>query len=212
MSPLHNDIEELMNPLVTLIPLKYLDALLLLNSKLKDEHIQWAISGDLGEALRTVHVDPDCIEIVTNKEGAKKIFQSLREYNPQKLKRRTETLSRPAVIGEKEYRVRVRSHFFKFNMNSIIVKVYGDLQFQIADWEWGDKLEFEPDYIYVVGQKMAVVPLQLKYNLHLGLGWIDRAEEVLKVLSRKYKRRLNESLSRRPNRTFSDSLKRDSAN
>jgi hypothetical protein len=190
MSPLNKDLEELMNPLVTLIPLKYLDALLLLNSKLEGESFQWAISGKLGEALRTVHVDPDCVEIVTSKEGAKKIFQAVGEYHPQKFKLRTETLARPAVIGEKEYPVRIRSHFFGFDMSSVKVKVYGDLRFKIADWEWGDKLEFEPDYIYVVGQKMAVLPLQLGYYLYRGLGWIDRAEEVRKVLSRKYKGRL----------------------
>jgi hypothetical protein len=191
----NSNAEELMNPLVALIPLNYLDALLLLNSKLKDESIQWVISGKLGEALRTVHVEPDCIEIVTSKEGAKKIFHAVSEYNPQKLKLRTETLARPAMIGEKEYPVHVRSHFFEFDMDSIKVKVYGDLQFKIADWEWGDKLEFEPDYIYVVGQKMAVVPLRLRYSLYFGLGWIDRAKEVLKVLSRKYKGRLGNFVS-----------------
>ena len=195
MNSLSKDVEGLMNPLVTLISLKYVDALLLLNSKLKDESFRWAISGKLGEALRTVHVEPEYIEIVTNKEGAKKIFQAVLEYSPQKLKLRTETLGRPAVIREKEYPVRIRSYFFEFDMNSIKVKVFGDLQFKIADWEWGDKLEFKPDYIYVVGQKVAVVPLQLKYDLYRGLGWIDRAEKVLKVLSRKCKRRLGNNFS-----------------
>lgn len=184
MSPLNN-YKKLINPLVTLIPLKYLDALLILNSKLKDKSIGWAVSGNLGETLRTVHIDPDCIEIVTSKEGAKEIFQSVHEYNPQKPKRLTETLSRPAAIGDKEYRIRIRSHFFEFNIDSVKVKVYGDLQFQIADWEWGDKIEFEPDWIFVVGQKMPVMPLQLKYDLYRGLGWIDRAEKVMKVLKRK---------------------------
>jgi hypothetical protein len=180
----NSDAKELMNPFVKLIPLEYLDALLLLNGKLKDKGIEWALSGNLGEALRTVHVDPDCIEIVTSKEGAKEIFQAVREYNPRKLGLRTETLSRPAVIGEKEYRVRIRSTFFEFNINSIKVKVYGDLQFQIADWEWGDKIEFEPDYIVVVGEEMVIVPLSLKYDLYRGLGWMDRAEKIWQVLVR----------------------------
>ena len=180
-----SDAEKLMNPLVTLIPLKYIDALSIFNSKLKDRNIEWAVSGNLGETLRTVHVEPDGIDILTSKEGAKEIFQSVHEYNPQKPKRLTETLSRPAAIGDKEYRIRIRSHFFEFNIDSVTVKVYGDLQFQIADWEWGDKIEFEPDWIFVVGQKMPVMPLQLKYDLYRGLGWIDRAEKVMKVLKRK---------------------------
>jgi hypothetical protein len=181
---LKSEAEELMNPFVTLIPLKYIDTLLLLNSKLKDKGIKWAVSGNLGEALRTVHVDPDCIEIVTTKEGSIKIFQAVHEYNPKRPRRRTEALPRHAVIGEKEYSVRIRSTFFEFNINSIKVKVYGDLQFQIANWEWGDKIEFDPDYIIVVNQTMAVMPLSIKYDLYRGLGWIDRAEKIRQVLVR----------------------------
>ena len=180
--------EKLMNPLVTLIPLNYLDAILDLNSKLKDKNIEWAVSGNLGEALRTVHVEPDCIVIITNKEGAGQIFEALQEYSPTKIEYRTETLPRPATIGDKEYNVRVRSHFSEFEVNSIKVKIYGDLQIQIGDWEWGDKIEFEPDCIYVVGQKMAVAPLQLKYDLYCGLGWMDRAEKVRNVLDRRRRR------------------------
>jgi hypothetical protein len=189
-----SDAEKLMNPLVTLIPLKYIDALSIFNSKLKDRNIEWAVSGNLGETLRTVHVEPDGIDILTSKEGAKQIFQAVHEFNPHKLKWRTKMLSRPAVIG-KEYPVKIRSYYFEFEITSIKVKVYGDLQIQIGDWEWGDKIEFEPNDILVLGQKISVAPLQLKYDLYRGLGWIDRAEEVLKVLSRKYKGRLrNKSL------------------
>jgi hypothetical protein len=180
--------KKLMNPLVTLIPLKYLDALSIFNSKLEGKGIGWAISGNLGEVLRTVHVEPDGIDILTNKEGATQIFQAVHEFNPSKLRWRTKTLSRPAVVGAKEYPVNIRSYYFEFEINSIKVRVYGDLQIQIGDWEWGDKIEFEPDYVYVVSQKMRVAPLQLKYDLYRGLGWMDRAEKIMPILYRRRRR------------------------
>ena len=57
-------------------------------------------------------------------------------------------------------------------------KVHGDLQFKVDDWDWGDVLEFDPEYVYVVGAKIAVVPLSVKYELYRSLGWIDRVEKI----------------------------------
>jgi hypothetical protein len=184
MSPINEDVEKLINPLVTIIPLNYLDVLLVLNRKLEDKDIEWALSGNLGETLKTVHVEPDCIEITTTKEGARQIFQAVLEYDPRKIRHRTEELPRPALIAGKEYSVKIRSHYFEFGINSVTVKVFGDLQFKIGNWAWGDRLEFEPEYVYVVGQKMPVTPLPLKYHLYHGLGWADRARKIRDVLIR----------------------------
>ena len=82
----------------------------------------------------------------------------------------------------------MRSFFFEFNINDIKTKVYSDLQYQIANWDWGDKIEFTPDYILVVGERIAVVPLELKLNLYLGLGWVDRAAKIREVIDRKNRR------------------------
>ncbi len=183
------DAEKLINPLVTLIPVNYLNALTILNNKLKDKSIDWAISGNLGDAIQTVHVEADCIEIITNKTGAEKICKEVQEFGPGKIMLQTETLSRPAAIGKCEYSVSLRSYFLKFNMSSVLVKIFGDLQIQIADWGWGDKMKVSPDYVYVVGQKMPVVPLQVKYDLYRGLGWTDLAEKVQKVIDRKHRTR-----------------------
>lgn len=176
--------EKMMNPLVTVTPLKYIDALLILNGELKDKGIEWALGGDLGEALRTVHVEPDCIEVITSKEGAQNIHQAVKEHQPQEVEERTETLPRAAFIFGKEYPVKTRCSFFEFKINSVSVKVYGDLRYQIADWEWGDKIEFNPDYIYVISQKIPVTPLIVKYELYMGLGWKDRTEKIWQVLAR----------------------------
>lgn len=181
-----SDVEKLMNQVVTLIPVSYVDALLTFNSKLEGRDIAWSVTGNLGEALRTVHVEPDYVDIVTNSVGAEQIFQAVQEYTPSEIQQVTETLPRKAVVDEKEYPTSVRSYFFKFKIGSVEFRIHGDLQYRIADWDWGDKFEFDPDYVYIVGQKISVVPLTIKYNLYRGLGWTDRAEKIMKVLHRKH--------------------------
>jgi hypothetical protein len=175
--------EQLATVLATIDPL-YINTLLALNLKIAKRNIEWAVSGDLGEALKTVQVNPDCLEIVTTKKGAAQIFLSVQDCNPTGVYFQTHKLPRPAVINGKEYPVSVRSYYFEFTIKGVKVKVYGNLQYRISNWDWGDKLEFVPEHVYVVGEKTAVVPLQVKYNIYLQLGWVDRAEKIQQVLLR----------------------------
>jgi hypothetical protein len=166
------------------IPFVYIETLLLVNHKLRDRGIEWAVSGDLGEALYTVHAEPKCIEIITNKKGAEQIQQAVQEYTPTEIKCRTEPLSRGLINDKTNLPVNIRSYLFEFKINSVYVKVYADVQFQVSDWGFGKKLEFEPDYVYVVGQRIPVIPLSIKYTLYRDLGWTERAEKILKALNR----------------------------
>ncbi len=43
-------------------------------------------NGDLSEALRTVNVDPESIEIVCSKHDAEKIFQAVQDLDPFSIK------------------------------------------------------------------------------------------------------------------------------
>jgi len=178
-------VKEQLSRILAVIDQPYVDALLTLHRKLAKQNIEWAVTGELGEALRTVQVKPDCIEIVTSKKGAAQIFLAVQEYSPTGVFFQTHQLPRNAELGGKEYPVYMRSHYFDFVVGGVKVKVYGDLQFKIADWDWGDKLEFTPEYIYVVGLKTAVVPLQVKYEIYQNLGWTDRAEKISQVITRR---------------------------
>lgn len=162
-------------------PKPYVDALLTLHEKLDGKNIKWIVSGDLAELLRIVKVEPDCIEIVTSKDDAQLIFQALEEFKPKQIAFQTQQLSRNALVEGKEYPVYVRSYYFEFNVDTVKVKVEGDLQFKVGDWEWGDALDFTPDYVYVVGKKVAVTPLSIARELYSCLGWIDRVEKIKNV-------------------------------
>ena len=166
---------------VSVIPKQYVDTLLILHQKLEGKNIKWVVSGELAELLRIVKVEPDCIEIVTSKEDADKIFQAIQEFKPEQITFQTEHLSRNAVVNGKEYPINVRSYYFEFNVNAVKVKVEGNLQFKVGDWDWGDVFDFAPEYVYIVGKKTAVTPLSIASDLYRSLGWIDRVEKITEV-------------------------------
>jgi hypothetical protein len=168
--------------MLTVVDKTYVETLLQLHKKLARRGIDWALSGDLGEALKTVQVTPDCFEIVTTRRGAAQIFLAVQDCSPTGVYFQTHKLSRNALVDGKVYPVFVRSYYFEFTINDIKVKVYGDMQLRISDWGWGDRLDFTPEHVYVVGEKTAVVPLSIKYEIYRRLGWADRAEKILGVL------------------------------
>jgi hypothetical protein len=175
--------QEMLNqliPVVTVIPHEYVDAILSLHEKLGN--IKWTIDGDLGECLRAVQVEPEKIELLCDTRDLEKIFTSIKDFNPTAIALVTDKLPRNAVVDGKEYPVYVRSHQLMFTLKDVKVKVKGDLQFRIGDWEWGNPLEFTPEYVYVVGKKTAVMPLSLAAQLYQGLGWMDRVQKIMHVM------------------------------
>ena len=184
MSYTNKDILNQLSLFLTIIPQQYVDALLTLHAKLEDKKVKWIVSGDLAECLRTVKVEPDCIEIVTSKVDAEQIYQAVQEFKPQEISVQTQRLPRNAVIEGEEYPICARSYYFEFNVNGVNVKVQGDLQFKVGNWDWGDVFDFIPDYVYVTGKKTAVTPLPIQYELYQNLGWIDRAEKIKQVIKK----------------------------
>ena len=166
---------------VSVIPREYVDALLALHEKVDGKNINWVVNGELAERLRIVKVEPNCIEIVSSKDGAQKIYQAVQEFGPQPIVFQTQRLSRNAVVEGKEFPVYARSHYFEFNLKNVKVNVEGDLQFKVGDWDWGDVFEFTPEYVCVVGKKIAVTPLTIASELYRNLGWNDRVEKISDV-------------------------------
>jgi hypothetical protein len=182
MSNRNQDFLDQLSSVVTVIPLKYVDTLLILHGKLDEKKIKWVVSGDLAERLRLVKVNPDCIEIVTSKAGAEQIFEAVQEFMPQKIIVQTKRFPNDAVVGEKTFPVYAQSHYFQVYIQNVLVKVQGDLQFKVGEWDWGEVFDFDPEYVYVAGKKTAVTPLPIQYALYQMLGWADRAEKIAAIL------------------------------
>lgn len=181
MSNSNQDFLNQVSHFLTIIPQEYLAALLTLHEKLDGKNIKWIVNGDLAERLRVVKVDPDSIEIVTSKEDVQKIFIAVKEFNPTKLIVQTKRLPRDAECGKEKYLVYSRSHYFDFKVNAVTVKVQGELQFKVGDWDWGEVFDFTPEYVYVTGKKIAVTPLSVLNGFYRSLGWMDRVEKIEQI-------------------------------
>lgn len=167
----------------TLIDPALVRGLLSIHEKLRGAGVNWSIGGDIGEVLRGVHIDADSIEIVTDEDGARRIFEKVRDdYNPTEIKYLEQRLPRDATINETGYPVYIRSHYFEFQVDDARVRVHGDLQYKVGEWDVGDVLEFDPEQVYIVGEEMSVIPLLLKYEIARALGWEDRQEKILETI------------------------------
>ncbi|MGI0091827.1 MAG: hypothetical protein ACREBS_08965 [Nitrososphaerales archaeon] len=158
--------------------------------ELKDCVNSWALGGDAGELLFGVNIRPDHLTILTTKEGCDEISKKLVAYqvkknSPEVVERE---LERTALMAANSYHVRIKSYFAEFSIDGTRLDVHGDLQIKVADWEWGDALEFEPETANIVGVTMPVVPLRLKKELYIGLGWTDRVKKINDALVRSHHR------------------------
>ncbi len=161
-----------------------LKAVIKVGESLKDVKAKWAVGGEAGEIMKGVNVQADTIEIVTTKAGAEEICAKMAEFQTLAPAVAEEKLERAADVDGKMLPVYVKSRYAELAVNGVKVKVYGDEQIKVGEWEWGDALDFETDFVYVVGTKVPLVPLRLKSELDLGLGWLDRVELISDAVMR----------------------------
>ena len=168
---------------IKLIDKSFIKALESLRQRLDGLGVKWVVAGDFAEALQVVQVDPDCVEILTDATDAQKVWSSVKDLDPTPTACIEQSVARNALSEGREYPITVRSLYFEFALDGIKVKVYGDKQFRIDSWDWGDTLEFEPKYVNVVGQRIAVIPLSIQRELYERLGWMDRVEKINRATS-----------------------------
>jgi hypothetical protein len=161
-----------------------LDATMTIGQALKDCTNKWALSGDVAEVISGVNVQPDHVTVLTTREGCDEIFKTLARHCVSAPAAGERKLEREAKVELKSYPVRIRSYKAQFDIDGSRLDVHGDLQIKVGDWEWGDPLDCEPDYVYVVGVKVPVVPLQMKSEIYNGLGWRDRAVKIHEAVIR----------------------------
>jgi hypothetical protein len=151
---------------------------------LKDINAKWGIGGDAGEIMKGVNVHADIIEILTTKEGTEQICKAMSEYQTLAPAPAEEKLERDADVDGKMIPVFIKSSYAELTVDGVKVKIYGDEQIKVGEWDWGDALDFQPEDVYVVGTKVPLVPLRLKSELDLGLGWLDRVELISDAVMR----------------------------
>lgn len=169
---------------VFVVPPAVLSALRTITSKMKGSEAKWSVIGDLSENLQGVHVRPNEIEILTDEDGLKQMFNVLLEYKPTEITLVERTLDRTAEIQEKTLPVLVRSNCTSLAIQGVQVRIDSEYQMKVGDWEWGDPLVFDPVSMNVAGMSLSAMPLRLASEFYLTLGWLDRVEGISDAVAR----------------------------
>jgi hypothetical protein len=126
--------------------------------------VNWAVTGSLGFSLQGVPVEPNDIDIQTDKRGAYEIERYFSEFITKRVKF--------------SFMERIRSHFGELMIDGIKVEIMGDIQKQLEDGRWENpvNLEHHKLVVEVEGMKVPVLSLEYEYQAYLKLGRIEKAE------------------------------------
>ncbi len=155
-----------------------MDLLLVISSEFASSNVKWAVFGELEEALRGVNVTPEEITILTDRASIGEIRQRMEGYDPSPVTLEERRLARDAELQGSRYPVYLRSYSFGVSILGQRVMFDADAQIKVGNWEWGEVLTFEPEYVYLVGTKIPIIPLRLLSDMYFQLGWLDKAQKV----------------------------------
>ncbi len=153
-----------------MLDIVYLKVLRKINAQLNNINVNWAITGSLGFALQGVAIEPNDIDIQTDKRGAYEIERYFSEF-----------VTKRVTFSSTE---RIRSHLGELMINGIKVEIMGDIQKRNKDGSWENpvSLEHHKRVVEVEGMKVPVLSLEYEYQAYLKLGRTDKAKILRKWL------------------------------
>lgn len=148
----------------------YLNVLCQIHARLSNTDVNWGVTGSLGFALQGVPVQPNDIDLQTDKAGAYEI----------------ESLFSNAVIRKVQFSAteRIKSHFGALQIDGIEVEIMGDIQKRGPDGVW-EKIVDPARYRRVVeidGLLVPVLSLEYEYQAYLKFGRTERAKMLRRWL------------------------------
>ncbi|PNR87535.1 hypothetical protein X925_08860 [Petrotoga sp. 9T1HF07.CasAA.8.2] len=152
---------------------RYLEVLRKIYNRLNNTNVNWVVTGSLGFALQGMPVEPNDIDIQTDKQGAYEIERHFSDFVTKKVR-----------FSSAE---RIRSHFGELMIDGIKVEIMGDIQKRLEDGNWESPVDLERHkrVIEVEGMQVAVLSLDYEYQAYLKLGRIEKAEMLSKWLKGK---------------------------
>ena len=147
-----------------MLDIVYLKVLRKINIRLNNTSVNWAVTGSLGFALQGVAIEPNDIDIQTDKRGAYEIERYFSEF-----------VTKRVTFSSTE---RIRSHLGELMINGIKVEIMGDIQKRnkYGSWENPVSLEHHKRVVEVEGMKVPVLSLEYEYQAYMKLGRIEKAE------------------------------------
>jgi len=142
----------------------YLKVLRKINDQLNNTSVNWAVTGSLGFALQGVPVEPNDIDIQTDKKGVYEIERRFSEF-----------MTKRVTFSSTE---RIRSYFGELMIDGIKVEIMGDIQKRLEDGSWENPVDLEHHkrVVEVEGMQIPVLSLEYEYQAYLKLGRVDKAK------------------------------------
>jgi len=166
------------------VPVEFISCLIEIAPKIQASGAWWSLTGDLSENMLDVHVRPAEIEILTDGVGFGKIASALSSYKLTPVAVTERKLDREAEPDANKYPIYERSTCTEFTLRGVKVTIQGDYQLKVGEWEWGDAFLFEPVFINLAGVQIPLMPLRLRTEIYLMLGWGDRAKLLTEAYNR----------------------------
>ena len=154
----------------TMIDPVYLNVLRQIHARLSNTDVNWVVTGSLGFALQGVPVQPNDIDIQTDKVGAYAIESLF-----------SDVVTRRVKFSATE---RIQSHFGALQIDGIQVEIMGDIQKRGADGVWEEIVDPARYRLMVEidGMLVPVLSLEYEYEAYLKFGRTERAKMLRRWL------------------------------
>jgi len=158
-----------------MIDSKIITALRIICDKLTQRDIRWVLMGSTSLTLQGVNVAPQDIDILTDKDGAYKINELLKDYEIQPV----------------EYRQsrRLRSYLGEFRISNVKVEVMGNYEEKVKrQWQSLESRLVSPPIIWFAGMRLPVSPLRAQLLSYESSGLekdTAKVKEIREVLERR---------------------------
>ena len=153
---------------------KTIAALLTLHDALKGRGVRWAVMGSLSHALQGLQIQPNDIDISTDRQGAHTIQQLLEPH-----------ITRPVTHSQAD---RVRSHLGELTLHGVKVEIIGDMETTTQNGAWTPLPDDHPHpHIKVAGASIPVRTLEQETQTYTRLGRTERAEKLRALIERRAK-------------------------
>jgi hypothetical protein len=149
----------------------YLAVLQVLLALLAGKDVNWALTGSLGHALQGVPVQPQDIDLQTDKSGAYAIMDTMSEFALQPV----------AYLASEN----IRSHLGALLIEGVRVEVMGAVEKRLADGSWAPPpdLDRHRRFVMVSGMRVPVLGLAYEAGAYELLGRHERVALIRQVLN-----------------------------
>ncbi len=148
----------------------YLNVLRQIHARLSNTDVNWVVTGSLGFALQGVPVQPNDIDIQTDKVGAYEIERRFSDV----------------IIRKVKYSAieRIKSHFGALQIDGIEVEIMGDIQKRGVDGVWEEIVDpaHYRQMVEIAGLLVPVLSLEYEYQAYLKFRRVERAEMLRRWL------------------------------